>query len=166
MFAVLAVFLVAGTLMVLLGRDPALYTTGFAAVMLSLAGLFGLLEQSFLFLAQLMVGVGAVVVVTTIVVMTVNLKEENLPPERHLPWKVAGVSAVVAPFGWVLYRALCALGDRFEKAPEGFGGIEATGRALFGEWVLPFEILSILLLAAMVGAIVIGRKEQAYDIES
>jgi NADH-quinone oxidoreductase subunit J len=166
LFAILAAFAAIGSLMVLLGRDPAVYTTGFAAVMLSMAGIFGLLGESFLFLAQLMVGVGAVVVVTTIVVMTVNLRPENLPPEPRLYGWIAGVSAVVAPFGWLLYRTLASLTEAFPKAPEGFGSVEETGRALFTDWVLPFEILSILLLAAMVGAIVIGRKEQAYDIES
>ncbi|WP_456452801.1 NADH-quinone oxidoreductase subunit J family protein [Hydrogenimonas sp.] len=166
LFVVLSFFLVAGSLMALLGRDPAVYATGFGAVMLSLAGLFGLLEQSFLFLAQLMVGVGAVVVVTLIVVMTVNLKEENLPPERR-PWLGAlGVGVVVAPLAWVLYRALCAVAESFPEASKDFGSIQETGRALFSAWVVPFEILSLLLLAAMVGALVIGRKEQAYDIKS
>ena len=167
LFVLLALFLIIGSLAILLGRDPAVYATGFLAVMLSVAGLFGLLQQSFLFLAQVMVSVGAVVVLTLIVILTVNLKEEDLPKEpTRWPWIVAG-SLVIAPFGWMLYRALAALSPgHFPKVEESFGTVKAMGAVLFRDWVLPFEILSLLLLAAMVGAIIIGKKEQRYDLES
>ena len=167
LFALLSFFLLAGSVTILLARDPALYTTGFLAVMLAVAGLFGLLDQSFLFLAQVMVGVGAVVVLTTIVILTINLREKQLPKEpTRGPWLVLG-ALVIAPFGWMLYRGLvAATPDHFPVLKEGFGTVQAMGSVLFRDWVLPFEILSLLLLAAMLGAIIIGKKEQSYDLES
>lgn len=165
-FLLFGVFLIGGGLLAVLARDPALYATGFFAVMLALAGFFALLDESFLFLAQVLVSVGAVVVVTLIVVLTVNLKEERIPPEPFRWLWAAGAATVVAPFGWMLYRALVAAAGRFAPAGEGFGSVSAVGSTLFSEWVLPFELLSLLLLAALVGALVIGKKEQTYDIDS
>ena len=165
-FILLSLFLLLGSLTVVAARRPATNAVGFMAVLLAVAGLFALLHLTFLFLAQVLVSVGAVVVLTLIVILTVNLKEEQLPKEPLKYLWIVVTSAVVAPFGWLLYRTLASVAHAFPPVEEGFGSAEATGRALFGDWVLPFEILSLLLLAAMVGAIIIGKKEQAYDIKS
>ena len=162
----LGLFLVVGALTVVIARRPATNAIGFLAVLLAVAGLFALLNQSFLFLAQILVSVGAVVVLTLIVILTVNLKEEQFPKERFKGVWIVGASVLTAPFGWLLYKTLVSVANAFPKTQEGFGSAEAVGKSLFTDWVLPFEILSLLLLAAMVGAIIIGKKEQAYDIES
>ncbi|WP_201353290.1 NADH-quinone oxidoreductase subunit J family protein [Hydrogenimonas urashimensis] len=162
----LASFLMVGALTVVVARRPATGAIGFLAVLLAVAGLFALLAQSFLFLAQILVSVGAVVVLTLIVVLTINLKEEQFPKERFKPLWFVTASIVTAPFGWLLYETLVSVANRFPEAKEGFGTIEAVGKTLFSDWVLPFEILSLLLLAAMVGAIIIGKKEQAYDLRT
>ena len=165
-FLILSSFLFVGAGAVVLARSPYANAFGFFVASLAVAGLFALLHLSFLFLAQILVSVGAVVVLTLIVVLTINLKEEKTPKEP-LKWLwIVGSSIVAAPFGWLLYRALVSLAQPFEKVPDTYGETKTTGLALFGDWVLPFELLSVLLLAAMVGAIVIGRKEQSYDIES
>ena len=165
-FLLLSSFLFVGAGAVVLARSPYANAFGFFVASLAVAGLFALLHLSFLFLAQILVSVGAVVVLTLIVVLTINLREEKTPGEP-LKWLWILASALVAaPFGWLLYRALASMAVPFGEVPDTFGDAKATGLALFGDWVLPFELLSILLLAAMVGAIVIGRKEQSYDIES
>jgi len=156
-FVLFAVALLSGGGVIVLSRNPAWHLAGFLAVMLAVAGLFALLNQSFLFLAQVMVGVGAVVVLSLIVVSSINLRESALPPEPRRGLWLAGAVAVVAPFAWMLYRTLLTLAEPLPELPEGFGTARSLGRSLFGDWVLPFEVLSLLLLAAMVGAIVIGR---------
>ena len=162
----LSIFLIVGALTVVAATRPATNAVGFLAVLLSVAGLFALLNQSFLFLAQIMVSVGAVVVLTLIVILTINLREEQFPKERFRPLWFALAALVTAPFGWLLYKTLVSVALPFPQIKEHFGSTEAIGRALFGQWVLPFEILSLLLLAAMVGAIIIGKKEQSYDVKS
>jgi len=159
----LGIFLLGGSLMVIWSKYPPNAVIGLFSVLLSVAGLFAVLGNGFLFLAQVMVTVGAVVVLTLIVMLGTNMEEKKLPREPYKAlWTV--ISAVaVAPFGWLLYRELSGLYHRFEAPEEALFSTKALGKALFSDWVLPFEILSLLLLAAMVGAIVIGKKEQSYD---
>jgi NADH-quinone oxidoreductase subunit J len=131
--------------------------------MLALAGMFALLENSFLFLAQIMVAVGAVVVLTLLVIVSVNIKESNLP-EEPLKFRWMLLSALlVTPLALLIYRALTHVNQTWAKADEGYGSLKMMGQVLFHDWVLPFEIVSLLLLAGMVGAIVIARKEQPHD---
>ncbi len=166
-FGLLGLLALTGGGMIVFGRRPATNAMGFLVALLSLAGLFALLHQSFLFFAQLMVSVGGVVVVTLITVMTVNLQEARLPKEPSMLRWVLGAIAVLVPVAVLLYRALTDLGGTsFPEVPDAFGGSRSLGTDLFADWVLPFEILSILLLTAMIGAIIIGNKEQSYDRKS
>jgi NADH-quinone oxidoreductase subunit J len=158
-FAILALFLIGGSLMMLWNRQTVLSAFGFLIAMLAMAGLFALLENSFLFLAQIMVSVGAVVVLSLMVITSINMKEENLPNEpRKLLW-ILFSALLVSPFALLMYRTLVHLGQKFEASKEGYGTLKGLGGELFSHWVLPFEIVSVLLLAAMVAAIVIARKE-------
>lgn len=158
-FAILALFLIGGSLMMLWSRQTVLSAFGFLIAMLAMAGVFALLDNSFLFLAQIMVSVGAVVVLSLIVITSINMKEENLPNEPHkLRWILLS-ALLVTPFSLLMYRALTHIHQNFEAGKEGYGTLKMMGGELFGHWVLPFEIVSVLLLAAMVAAIVIARKE-------
>ncbi len=166
LFALLAAGVLSGGLMILLARRPATHAMGFFIVLLSVAGLFALLHQSFLFFAQVLVSVGGVVIVTLIMILTVNLREADLPPEPHKTRWLIGAAVVIAPLSLLLYRTLTTLGDAFPPVSDAFGGTRSLGTLLFHDGVLPFEILSVLLLTAMVAAIIIGKKEQSYDRES
>ena len=146
--------------MMLWSRQSVQSAFGFLIAMLAMAGLFALLNSSFLFLAQIMVSVGAVVVISLMVITTINMSEKKLPHEpMKLPWIIFS-AVLIFPIIMVLYHAFGTLGDKFPPVTEGFGSLRQIGGELFGHWVLPFEIVSVLLLAAMVAAIVIGRKEE------
>ena len=166
LFALLALGVMSGGMMIILTRRPATHAMGFLIALLTVAGLFALLHKSFLFFAQILVSVGGVVVVPLIMILTANLREEDLPPEPHKTRWLIGAAVVVAPLSLLLYRALTSLGDTFPPVSDAFGGTRSLGALLFHDGVLPFEILSVLLLTAMVGAIIIGKKEQSYDRES
>lgn len=160
-FAILALFLVGGSLMMLWSRESVLSAFGFLIAMLAMAGVFALLENSFLFLAQIMVSVGAVVVLSLMVITAINMKDENLPDEPYkLRW-ILFSALLVTPFSLLMYRSLTHMHQNFEATKEGYGTLKSMGGELFSHWVLPFEIVSVLLLAAMVAAIVIARKEPA-----
>jgi len=160
-FIVLALFLLGGSLMMLWSRQSVQSAFGFLIAMLAMAGLFALLNNSFLFLAQIMVSVGAVVVISLVVITTINMREEKLPHEpMKLPWIIFS-AILIFPVALLLYRAFGTLDVKFAPVKEGFGSLRALGAELFSNWVLPFEIVSVLLLAAMVAAIVIGRKEES-----
>lgn len=158
-FAILSLFLMVGALMVLWSREIVLNAFGFLIAMLAMAGLFALLENSFLFLAQIMISAGAVVVLSLIAITTINLKKENLPEESNrIQWIVIS-SLVVSPIALLIYKSLTMIDKSFRETKDGYGTLKVMGEELFSGWVLPFEIVSVLLLAAMLAAIVIARKE-------
>ncbi len=158
-FGILALFLMLGAIMAIWSKESVLSVFGFLIATLAMAGLFALLDNSFLFLAQIMVSAGAIVVLSLMVVTTINMREENLPDEPHkLRWVLFG-TVLVAPFSLLMYKSLLTVHKSFTQTKEGYGTLKTVGETLFSKWVLPFEIISVLLLAAMLAAIVIARKE-------
>ena len=155
-FSILALFMLGGSITMVWSHQPLFSAFGFLIAMLALAGLFGLLNLQFLALAQIMVAVGAVVVLTMLTILSVNAQEKQLPQEPHkLRWFIIS-TVIVAPFTYLLYATLSQAYTHFmplEKVT-----VKVIGKSLFSEWVFAFEIISILLLTAMVGAIVIARK--------
>ncbi len=166
LFILLALAVLSGALMTIVAKRVATIVMGFFIALIAVGGLFALLHQSFLFFAQMMVSVGGVVVVTLIGISTINLREDQLP---HEPFKfrwLLGAAIVVAPLGYLLNRAVHVWAGTFPDVPAALGRARSLGATLFSGWILPFELLSILLLTAMVGVIIIGKKEQAYDRKS
>lgn len=163
LFALLALVMLGGAGTMVWLKQPLYAAFGFLCAMLALAGQFALLEHGFLFLAQMLVAVGGVVVLSLMVIVSVNAREANLPKEPYKArWMLLG-GLLVIPLGVLMYRALTAAHRHFGQTAEGFGSLQGVGESLFAGWVLPFEIVSVLLLAAMLAAIVIARKEQGND---
>ena len=130
---------------------------GFLVTMIGLAGMFALLDARFLAVAQIMVSVGAVVVLSMLTILTINMKEENLPREPNkYKWIAFGI-LLVLPITLLIYKSTTHMDQSFAQMEA--VNLKVVGKLLFSDWVLPFEIVSILLLAAMVGAIVIARKD-------
>ena len=154
-FSILALFMLGGSLTMISAKQTYISAFGFLVAMLGLAGEFALLDSRFLAIAQIMVSVGAIVILSILTILTINAKEENLPNEPYKFLWIIGTSILVAPFTFLLYNVLKSL-------PKHFSTLETInskviGELLFSKWVLPFEIVSILLLTAMLGAIVIAR---------
>lgn len=127
----------------------------------SLAGVYLLLGAEVVALVQLLVYVGAVVV---LVLFALMLTRAPIEPSRSLDASVAQRSAAaVAAIALTLILAgtlLVAVGDRRIPIDAARGGARPLGIAVFGGWVLPFELLSVLLLAALIGALAISRTLQ------
>lgn len=158
-FIILSLFLVGGSLGMILFKETIFSAFSFLVAMLALAGEFALLNNSFLFMAQIMVSVGAVVVLGLMVIITLNKQDKNLPNEEHKFLWIIFSTILVLPFSLLLYKALSSLHLSFEETKEGYGTLKMVGETLFSRWVLPFEAVSVLLLSAMVGAITIARKD-------
>ena len=116
------------------------------------------LGASFASAAQVVVYVGAVVVLIVFAIMLLRLKGESL--DRRRAPQVLVAAALGAGLAAAMGSAFVRLGAP-ASAPAGFGTIREAGRMLMGPALLPFELVSLLLLAAMVAAIVLGRKEDA-----
>jgi len=156
-FSVLALFMIGGSIAVITNKQTIFSAFGFLLVMIALAGMFALLQSQFLALAQIMISVGAVVVLSMLTILTVNLKEENLPKEKNrYKWMIVA-TLLVLPITYLLYRSMDEAYIYFVDIDK--VSSQVVGKLLFSDWVLPFEIVSILLLTAMLGAIVIARKD-------
>lgn len=157
-FSILSLFLLGGSLAMILNKQTIFSAFGFLVAMIALAGIFAMLDNRFLALAQIMVSVGAVVIVSTLTILTINMRAKNLPQENNKFLWFFFSAILVAPFTYLLYKSLSIYSFTFSSS-EVFTS-KVIGSALFSSWVLPFEIISILLLTAMLGAIVIARKDK------
>ena len=156
-FTLLSLFLLGGSLTMISQKQTLFSAFGFLVAMLALAGLFALVGSRFLAIAQVMVSVGAVVVLSMLTMLTLNAKEENLPKEPHKFRSMIFSALLVAPITFLIYKALTHLPDYFSTMPTLTSKL--IGKELFSSWVLPFEIVSILLLVAMLGAIIIAKEK-------
>jgi len=161
-FTVLALFLVGGALGLISARRTVVSAISFLLAMVAMAGMFALLHNSFLFLAQLLVSVGAVVTLSLLVILSVNIPEESLQEKGKLQ-AMAVASILVLPIGALMFKTVLDTPMSFAQTGEDFGTLESIGKSLFSDWVLPFELISILLLVALVAAVVISRKRSRYD---
>jgi len=142
--------------MVLNVRNTVAGAMSLVLTMVSLGGVYVLLEAYLIGVLQILVYAGAIIVLFLFVVMLLNLRVEQFSPERQRVAKVLGVVAA-AGLGLQLLWLLPAFGPAAELSP-GFGGYRQVGLALFTDWVLAFEATSLLLLAAMIGAVVLAKR--------
>lgn len=157
-FTILAAFILGGSIAMITNRQTLFSAFGFLVAMIGLAGMFALLDSRFLALAQLMVSVGAVVVLSMLTILTINTKSENLPKEPNKYKWMLLTALLVLPITLLIYKSSTALYHSFSTMET--INAKIAGKLLFSHWVLPFEIVSILLLTAMVGAIVIARNDK------
>jgi NADH-quinone oxidoreductase subunit J len=123
----------------------------------SLAGLFVLLHAFFLAAVQVLVYAGAVMVLFLFVIMLLDLPAEERRKVRTAA-ALLGVAAVGAIL-WIFFQSLLQSLPPRTSAFALEGGTEPLGKLLFRNYVLPFEILSVLLLVAMVGAVLLSKKD-------
>ena len=139
-------------------RNPVTSAMFLVLTIISMAGLFVLLHAFFLAAVQVLVYAGAVMVLFLFVIMLLDLKEEERRKIKLLGL-IAGVISVGAILG-IFVKSLLAsrVGDKF-ATPTIEGGTKKLGELLFSNYLLPFEIVSLLLLVAMVGVILLSKKD-------
>jgi NADH-quinone oxidoreductase subunit J len=138
-------------------RNPVTSAMFLVLTLVSLAALFTLLNAFFLAAVQVLVYAGAVMVLFLFVIMLLDLKAEERRKLRKLA--VVGGLGAVGAFVFILLRSLLysPLGAR--TAPTLQGGTAALGALLFRQYLLPFELVSGLLLVAMIGAVLLSKKD-------
>jgi NADH-quinone oxidoreductase subunit J len=158
LFYLFAALAVAGALGMLLNtRNAVAGALSLVGTMVSLGAIYVLLDAYLIGVLQILVYAGAIVVLFLFVVMLLNLRQDEFSPERLRFAKTAGVVIGVLVGLELLLVLPAALGPAAE-IPTDFGGYRAVGTALFTDWVLAFEVTSLLLLAAMVGAVILAKR--------
>ena len=157
LFWILAFLTVPAALMVVLHRNPVYSALALVFTLFQVAIMFVALEAYLIAFLQVIVYAGAIVVLILFAIMLLSLEPEDLAARRNL----------LPPWGWAL-AALFALElgavatlegpTSGEPRPADFGSVADVAEQLFSSRLLPFELTSILLLVAVVGAVVLARR--------
>jgi NADH-quinone oxidoreductase subunit J len=156
LFYIFAALILGCGALIILNRNPVNSAMFLVLSIASMAGLFVLLHAFFLAAIQVLVYAGAVMVLFLFVIMLLDLKEEQRRKIKS-SGAVLGIVAVAA-IGFALWRAIS--GSDLPMAMDmKEGSTIPLGKMLFTSYALPFEILSVLLLVAMVGVILLSKKD-------
>ncbi len=161
LFGILSFLCILFSLMVIFSRSPVNSVLYLVMTFFSISGHYLLMNAQFLAIVNIVVYAGAIMVLFLFIIMLMNLNEDTEPQKTWLTKIIAGIS------GGLLLLALVRILKGVEilhktytvKGNPQTGNLEQIGRILFSEFLFPFEIISILLLSALVGAIFLGKKD-------
>jgi NADH-quinone oxidoreductase subunit J len=139
-------------------RNPVTSAMFLVLTIISMAGLFVLLHAFFLAAVQVLVYAGAVMVLFLFVIMLLDLQAEERRKIKKLGL-IAGLAAIGAIVGIFLKSLFATQPGKDLPAPTAVGDSTSLGKLLFTNYLLPFEIISLLLLVAMVGVILLSKKD-------
>ena len=159
LFILLSAMAAGSAVMMLLNKNPVKSILWLIVVFFAISGHYVLLNARFLAVVNIIVYAGAIMVLFLFVVMLMNLNADSEPAKNyrlHLIGVISGGSLLL-----VLVSALMKMDmQQPVQMKIGDAGLIANlGRTLFTDYVVPFEISSVLFLSAMVGAVVIGKKD-------
>jgi NADH-quinone oxidoreductase subunit J len=146
-------------LMVILHKNPVTSALFLVLTFCSLAGLYLLLQAEFLAMVQVIVYAGAIMVLFLFVIMYLNLDrdvDDGVPHalRRWIGWAVGGV--LLAEAVMLLWKRW-GMGPESAAPPSTAGNTAAIGQILYTRYLFPFEVTSVLLIVAIIGAVVLGK---------
>ena len=156
LFWILAILTVPAALMVILHRNPVYSALALVFTLFQVAIMFVALDAHVIAFLQVIVYAGAIMVLILFAIMLLSLQPEEPRPGgrvRVAGWIVGGLLAVE-----LVALAAIEQPQAKGKGPENFGSVEELAERLFSGHLLPFELTSILLLVAVVGAVVLARR--------
>lgn len=165
LFYFLSFVAVLSALMVVFSRSPVYSVLYLIVTFFAIAGHYVLMNAEFLAVVHMIVYAGAIMVLFLYVIMLLNLNQESEPHKTNL----LKIGAVICA-GMLLIVMVGALkGTEVLVAVEstsGIGDVKTLGQVLFTDFLLPFEIASVLLLAAMVGSVMLAKSEKKTNVNS
>jgi NADH-quinone oxidoreductase subunit J len=158
LFYFLSALALGSAIMVVTSKNPIYSVLWLIVTLVAISGHYILMNAQFLGIVNLIVYAGAIMVLFLFVIMLMNLNAD-IEPQKNKWMKLAGVVSG----GLLLLVVVAALKNAEVKGQSAIsqgniGLIEHLGKALFTDYVVPFEISSVLFLSAMVGAVVVGKK--------
>lgn len=162
-FIYLATVIVLCALKVITSRNPVHSALYMLPLFFHVAGIFVMLNAEFVAAVQILVYAGAILVLFLFVVMLLNVRSEESGERFQANWTFA-VPLALTVGGLVVIMLLSSdfmgtHGKDTIEAVKAIGNSQAVGRVLYTEFLFPFEVASVILLVAMVGAIVLAKKK-------
>lgn len=165
LFYLLAAILVTFAVLTITARNPVRSAVYLISALLAVAGLFLLLKAEFVTAVQILVYVGGIMVLFLFVIMLVSVREAVGQRTVSRQWKTAVALALLLSAELLLFLVNGATvfetrsaGRGVMVAPETLNA-QTVGQVLYSTYLLPFEIASVLLLVAIIGAVVLSRKQ-------
>ena len=158
LFYIFAALAVLGGLLMVSLRNPLSGAFSLILSLGSLSGLFAMLHAEFVFILQVLVYAGAIMVLIIFTIMLLNLNKDELEeaPVSAMRLIFTALVCAVAAFGAIRVFGQVE-GTSLEVASD-FGSIEAVGRLMLSDFVYPFEVISLILLVAVVGVVLLAKK--------
>ena len=158
-FIIFAIAAVSGAISVVVQRQPLYSVLSLVVTLISLAAVYVTLQAQFIAAVQVIVYAGAIMVLFVFVVMLLNVKQE-VEPDRHRLLKWIALPVAIVLIGEVV-AVVKSVSDNevITSAPSDIGTTAKVGAGLFSTYLLPFEVTSVLILMALVGAVVLARRE-------
>lgn len=161
LFSLFAIGAVATAMLTITRRNPVASAMSLVAHFFMLSGLYLTLEAQFVAAVQVLVYAGAIMVLVVFVIMLLNLGKEQQLAERSNMIRLAGGTATAGLFIVMVLMTLMGrptgANQLSDKAVE-IGTTEAIGQSLFTQYLFPFEAVSLLLLAALIGAVILAKR--------
>jgi NADH-quinone oxidoreductase subunit J len=161
LFAVIAAVAIVSAVLVVTRRNPVYSAVWMLVCFLSMAVAFLALQAPFLAAVHVLVYTGAILVLFVFVIMLLNLREHELGDEYPpvVRWSVAALA--LALFALIATPLLqdASLQRPLPTVGADYGGIESVGTLLFQSYALPFELVSLLIVVAMFGAMILAKKK-------
>src|SRR5262245_44673506 len=169
-FVILAGAIIAGALYTITRRNPVTAVMSLVGTFFALAALYATMSAHFLAILQVLVYAGAIMVLFIFVVMILNREEVSPISLRGIGTRLAGVVLAGAYLAYVAAavvwreRTSDLLKVSTTRLPADYGTVSSVGASLFKDFILPFELISLLLLVAIVGGIIVSRSSRQEDI--
>lgn len=160
LFYIFAATIVITIIMMIFQTNPVASAIYLVISFFGLAVLFVLLSATFVAVLQVLVYAGAIMVLFTFVIMLLNLHKKDLVYDKISWRKIAVVFVGVFFLGFLAFYFIKIPVYPFAPLEEGFGSVEGVGKLLFTKYLIPFELTSILLLVAIIGAVMLGKREE------
>jgi len=160
-FLIFAFLAVASALVVVAHKNPVYSTMALVVTLFSVAVLFVLLGSPFIGVLQVLIYTGAIVVLFLFVIMLLNIGREESQLAGHKPQFFASILGAIVFGGLVIFTLLNVATTPAPGGPSTeLVSLEGLANTLFKEYLLPFEIIGLLLLVAVIGATVAARRTQ------
>ncbi len=167
LFGIMSLVAIVSGVGVITLRQPVHCAPSFLLTLASLAGLYLLLSAPFVAIIQIIVYAGAIMVLFVFVMMLLHAQRGE-GPTQYLPWQgIVGGALALIFLGLLSYSTIFANTAKTDtsstvkaicEAPKGLENIPSMAHCLFNQFLFPFELASLLLLAAMIGAVVLTKK--------
>ncbi len=163
-FLGLAIFAIGGGFGMILFSQPMHSAISLIVTLISLGGIFALLSAPFLFMVQIILYAGAIITLLLFIIMFLNIRDDELPDEPNKNITIIIGAILLIPFNILILKAFNTFPEKsMNILGKDFGSIHSFGMELFNKWLVPFELISMLLLASLVGAVVYARKDKNRD---